>query len=96
MTHIHNPALFLSTMSFITFGGKFDNLWHTFLTLPYFCPQISRQKQALGEELVSVRKDCDRLSNQLQRISKEKEGLTQDKGELVVQVMWKHFLLVDI
>ena len=52
----------------------------------WFFPQISRQKQALAEELVTTRKDCDKLGNQLQRVSREKEGLTQDKGELVVQV----------
>ena len=48
--------------------------------------QVSRQKQALAEELVSARKDCERITNQLGRVSKEKESLTQDKGELVVQV----------
>ena len=35
---------------------------------------------------MSARKDCERISNQLQRVNKEKEILTQDKGELVVQV----------
>ena len=52
--------------------------------LCYF--QVSRQKQALAEEVVSARKDCERISTQLQRVDKEKERLTQDKGELVVQV----------
>ena len=36
--------------------------------------------------MVSARKDCERISTQLQRVDKEKERLTQDKGELVVQV----------
>lgn len=48
--------------------------------------QIARQKQALAEELVAVRKEIERVNNNLKRIAIEKERLTQEKGELIVQV----------
>jgi hypothetical protein len=48
--------------------------------------QVSRSKQNIAEELVIARKELDRIQNQLQRVSKEKEALNLEKGELIVQV----------
>jgi hypothetical protein len=40
----------------------------------------------LAEELVAVRKEIERVNTNLKRIAIEKERLTQEKGELIVQV----------
>ena len=47
---------------------------------------MSRQKQALAEELLTARKDLERAQMAHDRILKEKETLNLEKGELVVQV----------
>lgn len=47
---------------------------------------MSRQKQALAEELLTLRKELERVNNVVSRLNKEKELLTQENGELVVQV----------
>ena len=48
--------------------------------------QVSRQKQAISEELLSARKELERQQVAFEHVSKEKEILSQEKGELVVQV----------
>jgi hypothetical protein len=48
--------------------------------------QVSRQKHALSEELLTARRDLEKAQQAYDRILKEKENLNLDKGELVVQV----------
>lgn len=48
--------------------------------------KVSRQKQALTDELLTARKELERNQAAYDRIVKEKEILMTDKGELVVQV----------
>lgn len=47
---------------------------------------MSRQKQALAEELLQARREVERQNQNYVKVAKEKEILTQDKGELIVQV----------
>lgn len=47
---------------------------------------VSRQKSALAEELINARKDLEGQSDTILRLAKEKEELTKDRAELVVQV----------
>lgn len=52
----------------------------------WFCQQVSRQKQALAEELLTARRDLERSQQAYDRVVKDKEVLNNDKGELIVQV----------
>lgn len=47
---------------------------------------LTRQKNALAEELISTRRDEERQSDNLLHLAKEKEDLIKDKAELVVQI----------
>ena len=47
---------------------------------------VSRQKTALAEELISCRKDLEKHSDVVLRMSKIKEELTKDKAEMSVQI----------
>jgi len=47
---------------------------------------ISRQKSALAEELINARKETERHSDAVLRLTRTKEELTKDKAELAVQI----------
>ena len=47
---------------------------------------VGRQKNALAEELINTRKDLERQSDAVLRLSKNKEELTKEKAELAVQI----------
>ena len=47
---------------------------------------MSHIKANLAEELLTARKDLERQSEMILRVTKEKEELTHDKGELSVQL----------
>ena len=46
----------------------------------------TRQKTALADEVLNLRKDVDNQGDTIVRLSKEKEELTKYKAELIVQV----------
>lgn len=48
--------------------------------------QLSRQKNSLAEELLQTRRDVERQIEAVTRIAKEKEELTKEKAELIVQL----------
>ena len=47
---------------------------------------VSRQKSALAEELISTRRETERHSDAVLRLTRTKEELTKDKAELAVQI----------
>jgi len=47
---------------------------------------VGRQKNALADELTSTRKDLDKHSDAVLRLTKNKEELTKEKAELAVQI----------
>ena len=47
---------------------------------------VSRQKSALAEELINCRKETERHSDAVLRLTRSKEELTKDKAELAVQI----------
>lgn len=49
--------------------------------------QLSRQKHALAEELLNTRRELEKIQVVVERLIKDKEILTQDKAELIVQVL---------
>ena len=81
-------------------SNSFMNIHYLILQLLQYCDyytpvkvlklltsfQVSRQKQAISEELLSARKELERQQVAFEHVSKEKEILSQEKGELVVQV----------
>ena len=48
--------------------------------------QVSRQKASLAEELLQSRRMAEFQGENVSRIAKEKEELTKDKANLVVQL----------
>jgi len=47
---------------------------------------MTRQKNSLAEELVNARRECERTNETCVRIAKEKENLTKEKAQLVVDL----------
>ena len=48
--------------------------------------QMTRQKNSLAEELVNARRECERTNETCVRIAKEKENLTKEKAQLIVDL----------
>jgi len=47
---------------------------------------MSRLKNTLAEDLIAAKKDIERLSEHNLRLNKEKEGLTKERGNLVIDL----------
>ena len=47
---------------------------------------MTRLKNTLAEDLIAARKDIERLSDHNLRLNKEKEELTKERGNLVVDL----------
>jgi len=47
---------------------------------------MTRLKNTLAEDLIAARKDIERLSDHNLRLNKEKEELTKDRGNLVIDL----------
>ena len=47
---------------------------------------MSRLKNTLAEDLIAAKKDIERLSDHNLRLNKEKEELTKERGNLVVDL----------
>jgi len=47
---------------------------------------MSRLKNTLAEDLIAAKKDIERLSEHNLRLNKEKEELTKERGNLVVDL----------
>ena len=47
---------------------------------------MSRLKNTLAEDLIACKKDVERLSEHNLRLNKEKEELTKERGNLVVDL----------
>jgi hypothetical protein len=47
---------------------------------------VSRQKNALAEDLLLAKKDIERLSDNNMRLTKEKEELNKERNNLVVDI----------
>jgi hypothetical protein len=47
---------------------------------------MSRLKNTLAEDLIAAKKDIERLSEHNFRLNKEKEELTKERGNLVVDL----------
>jgi hypothetical protein len=47
---------------------------------------MTRLKNTLAEDLIAAKKDIERLSEHNLRLNKEKEGLTKERGNLVVDL----------
>jgi len=48
--------------------------------------QMTRLKNTLAEDLIAAKKDVERLSEHNLRLNKEKEELTKERGNLVVDL----------
>jgi hypothetical protein len=47
---------------------------------------VTRQRNALAEDLLAAKKDIERLSDSNLRLTKEKEDLNKDRNNLIVDV----------
>lgn len=47
---------------------------------------MARLKNTLAEDLIAAKKDIERLSEHNSRLNKEKEDLTKERGNLVVDL----------
>ena len=47
---------------------------------------MTRLKNTLAEDLIAARKDIERLSDHNMRLNKEKEELTKERGNLVIDL----------
>ena len=47
---------------------------------------MTRLKNTLAEDLIAARKDIERLSDHNIRLNKEKEDLTKERGNLVIDL----------
>lgn len=52
----------------------------------FFSIQMTRLKNTLAEDLIAAKKDIERLSEHNVRLNKEKEDLTKERGNLVVDL----------